>query len=217
MDKWKWMLLICTVVLFLLPAAIEWRNSKHGDKRTKIYERITNCLLVLWIISSFGIALAMYKDFSRKGKSPEFTAYLNGILVEENSWITIPETNDVKPLEFKIVNTGDWPADNLRLIVIFPKVFNVISSGAWQQEFGSSLTNINTEGDGKCFVIKTDVSDVLAPTDFAIFPPLSVQTSNINNSVNFCSLRIFSKNATVLTVPFQIHFTNGVENQHGGF
>jgi hypothetical protein len=206
MDKWKWTLLIFTVVLFILPAAIEWRNSKHGDKRTKAYRRITNTLLAIWILSCFGIALAMYKDFSRKKKSPEFTAYLNGNHIEKNSCVTIIETNDSKDLVFSVVNTGDWPADSLRLNVLFPKEMNITPSGTWQRVGVLNEENSGASSDGNAFTIKSDISDVLGTPDSAIFVPLTVQTTNLNNSVNLCALHIYAKNATDLPIPFRIHF-----------
>jgi|GEM_PF-4234480 len=217
MDKWKWTLLIFTVVLFLLPAAIEWRNSKHGDKRTKAYRRITNTLLVIWILSCLGIALAMYKDFSRKEKSPEFTPYLNGILIKEDSFVTIPETNDTKELVFSVMNTGDWPADSLNLVLFVPEEFNVISSEPWIRLGNLNKKDLSTSTNGQFFSVRVEPSDVLAPLAMEEFLPLKVQTSNLTNSVNLCTLFIYAKNADKLTVPFQIHFTNGIGNQHSGF
>jgi hypothetical protein len=209
MNRWKWILLICTVVLSILPAAIEYRNSKHGDKRAKIYWRITGSLLVIWILSCLGIALAMYKDFSRKEKSPEFTAYLNGNRIEKNSCVTILETNDSKDLVFMIVNNGDWPADSLRLAAFFPKAMNVTPSGTWQRIGVLNQENSGSLPDGNAFTVKSDVSDVLGTPDSATFVPLTVQTTNLNNSVNLCGLRVYAKNATDVTIPFQIHFLYG--------
>ena len=140
MNTIKWVQIICSLFLVILPAAIEYRNWKHDDKSTKVHRWITAVLLTLWIFSAFGISWAMYKDFVRKEKAPAFTLYLNGLRLGSGDYVTLPLTNEITQLVFAIRNDGNVGADGVLMMVDFPgsipSIIRVVKSEGWDQDAG---------------------------------------------------------------------------------
>ena len=122
-------------------------------------------------------------------------------------------------MEFHVFNGGEAEAEGLQLTACFPKEFNVIPSGTWKRV--AVVKHNMTEGinylDDRAFMIPSDVSALMPPHDMATFVPLTLQCSNLHNSVNFLSLSAIAKHNVKQEISYMIHITNGVGRPYIGF
>src|SRR5947209_5707369 len=119
MSPSRWVQIVCSLILVLLPAAIHYRNWKYADKRTKVHRWVTKVLLALWVLAGAGVTWATWKGFSRKERSPSFGLYLNGLRLSRDCQIALPSTNGIQQMSFTVLNDGNLPADGLSVEVCF--------------------------------------------------------------------------------------------------
>jgi hypothetical protein len=199
MNAIKWAQLICSLILILLPAAIEYRNWKHHDKRTKLHRWITGGLLILWISSAAGISWAMYRDISRIDKLPAFAFYLNNSRCNPGKVFTFPLTNTVQHLQLAVQNVGNFPADTLIFFLEIRKEFVMPISPGWD-ESQKAPTN---SGDGIVFsesntrYLSANMGHALLPEgDFFVCPTLNIQWTNIQPVTFNLNISAVGKNFT---------------------
>jgi hypothetical protein len=187
MNAMKWTQLICSLILILLPAAIEYRNWKHHDKRTKLHRWTTGFLLILWIASAAGISWVMYRDISRIEKSPAFAFYLNNSRCNPGKVFTLPLTNTVQHLQLAVENVGNFPADGLIFFLEIRKEFVMPSLPGWDESRNAPTNSGNEivfyESNTKSLSVNMG-QPLLAEGDFFVCPPLNIQWTN-NQPVAF--------------------------------
>lgn len=220
MDTIKWVQIACSSFLVMLPAAIEYRNWKYHDRRTKVHRCITAVLLTLWIFSAFGVSWAMYKDISRKEKLPAFTFYLNGLLLGKDTCITLPLTNEVTQLVFSVRNTGAFSADGVHVVMNFPgqhrALIRVVKSEGWNGMV-SSFVSPDSVRPAEDQVFAIDYNNTIAQGEFFECPPLFVQSSNLVESLCHTWLTATARNGETFQISPSIHFKRDITKPHIGY
>jgi hypothetical protein len=167
-------------------------------------------LRFVWAIALIGISIATYKIISQQDKAPSYTFLVNGLpLTGQSPCITVPITNDSYALRFTVVNSGNGPAERLSLHARFPKQLNVTPSGNWEPAGVASFANNRLSyQDTKDFL--SDAGVILHTNGYVNYNAITIQESNLNNSVNSMLLVAKALNSARVETPFTIRFTNGV-------
>lgn len=214
MDLTKWIMLISSILGFLVPAAIEWRNLKFAevrDEHKKKHGRITVLILLVWLAAAVGLGTGMYRDFSKMEKAPSFLPYVNGLPVTEGCFVTIPNTNASKQLELWVENIGDSPSTGVQVEISLADGLKTSAQPPWRQVgvldgFGKSLV-----GSGYACT----ANQILNPSNRIIFnPPISVELPNALARIITLSRTTISvvslQSSARRTVNFWIQLTNSV-------
>lgn len=217
MNAYKWVQLVCTIILSVTPLGFELRNWKFNDKRKRAYHRITRILLIIWPISCVGIGWAMYGDLSRKEKTPAFFFCVNNLRVEEGGYVTFPMTNDLQELTFSIGNEGNLPADGLAVTVSLPSALSVAKFNEWEKAGSMTIDKKMFSADLTALVFNKQDSQIIGVTQCLVLPPLTIGATNQIPSVNMVRIEVSARNASSAARRLAIHLIRGNGEPHIGF
>jgi hypothetical protein len=71
--------------------------------------------------------------------------------------------------------------------------------------------------DDRGFLVAADISALMPPNDMATFLPMTLQCSNLHNSVNHLLLKVIAKHNVKSILYYTLHITNGVGKPYIGY
>jgi hypothetical protein len=201
-----------------------FRNIKKVSQKGGLYVLVLSVklLFVLALIAMLlGVAsfvyLAKRDKIGGDFKAPVFRAFVNGLALTPNCYVTIPVTNNSASLDFRSDNIGNAIATGiLQTTVNFPTNISVNApSRSWVPTTSFNAGSNEKVGPGYYATYHGNV----APGDrVQTVDPIIVQSDNLSRTVETLFIRISSSScSTPFDVPFDIHFTNGVGAPHSGF
>ncbi len=141
MNLWKWLQFVCTYAMGILPFAFEFKDHKYEDQDPAKRKRVTRWLFILLLIFALGTIPGMYQDFSKKEKSPNLIAFVNGVNLQKTNSVILRFTNDTQFLHLAVLNDGNLPADGLVAVLSTPAELNITATSAWIKGPGDVNTN----------------------------------------------------------------------------
>ncbi len=221
MDTSKWSLVLAYILaligylFWLLEAKWKQRNITRLKRRSIII-----CGIV-WGVVMVALAIVNYRIAFRHVKTPQFTCYLNGLAITNNACITIPATNTSIRLQYSIRNIGDFEAEDVALVTLFPRALKINPSEAlmrWAYCDGYESNATNDIADaGLHGGTSQSMQRVFPSGGIEGFAPLTLQVTNLNCIVSNLELRIQAKNDLSWRTKYNMHITNGVGKPYIGF
>jgi len=213
MDKWKWIQLICTILLALLPIGFEHRNSRYPDRRTNIYHRITRSLFAVWFVACLGLGVVMYQDLSKEVHAPKLLLYGNDTLLTNGSTLLVATTNEYARLKFAVANSGDLPAERVKLSLGVPATFQIGAAKLvnWQSWTEGAFVDRDSPGTPtplvKGYFLELDT--ILTPNDYLYYTPMDIVVSSSSLVTSYpIALKIDARQITPTVVHFILVITN---------
>ncbi len=217
MDGIKWIQLISSSLLILLPAVIHYRNWKYHDRRTKVHNLITKLLLICWGASALGIAFVNYKTLSATQPLPNIEYVINRVPVKPEEYVTIPSSNGLSRIILRLGNDGQVPAENIHVAIHFPtNVFVIQYDEGWQKKSGL-LKVEDFLKDAPYEALNIDNQQKLLPVkEYTELPQFTLQ--NTNYGVIGFYVSVSDRHKTWPTAHFNLHFNPGPDtNSYPGY
>ncbi|HZR17578.1 MAG TPA: hypothetical protein VFE51_09650 [Verrucomicrobiae bacterium] len=211
MTTWKIIQLVCMGIVWFMSPAFQIVNKKLPDHSKSSHRSFFWILAALWLAAGPLLAIATYKDFTKKEKSPVFKTFVNGLELTNGCWITIYTVSNSAPLELWTDNVGDIQANGVQLSINFPEHVTVNPpSGDWTPTapFDTDSQTFQKVGLGYVSTFK-GILDCYG-NRITWMPPLLMESETLRGSVNKMLIQTASGSAQVPSrITFHIHFVNG--------